>query len=64
LNYCLKQVIQHGHFMVGQIIACVEESVYCALLNAKTITGVNGHTLNALPHEAVRRWLVHYNRLS
>ncbi|MEL7432350.1 MAG: P1 family peptidase [Chloroflexota bacterium] len=46
------------------VVECVEESVYCALLNAKTITGVNGHTLNALPHEAVRRWLVHYNRLS
>lgn len=44
-------------------VECVEESVYNALISAKTITGRNAHTLYALPHDRLIDLLRFYRRL-
>lgn len=40
-----------------------EEAITHALVAARTLTGVNGFTVNALPHDRVREVLKKYNRL-
>jgi len=39
------------------------EAVINALVAAETMTGVNGHTVVALPHDRLREVLQKYNRL-
>lgn len=41
-------------------VESVEEAILNALVAATTMTGRDGHTLHALPHDALRRWLAHY----
>jgi L-aminopeptidase/D-esterase-like protein len=41
----------------------VEEAIVNALVAAKTMTGVNGNTVYALPHDRLREVLKKYNRL-
>jgi D-aminopeptidase len=44
-------------------VQATEEAVINALVAAETMTGVNGHTVVALPHDRVREVLQKYNRL-
>jgi L-aminopeptidase/D-esterase-like protein len=45
-------------------IEATEEAIVNALVSAKTMTGVDGHTVPALPHERLRELLRKYNRLA
>jgi len=40
-----------------------EEAIVNALVAAETMSGINGHTVYALPHDRLRRVLMTYNRL-
>jgi D-aminopeptidase len=44
-------------------VQATEEAVINALVAAETMTGVNGHTVVALPHDRLREVLEKYNRL-
>jgi len=44
-------------------VQATEEAVVNALVAAKTMTGADGHTVEALPHERLREVLKKYNRL-
>ena len=41
-----------------------EEAILNAMIGAETMTGINGFTVHALPHDELRRILKKYNRLS
>ncbi|HTP43216.1 MAG TPA: P1 family peptidase [Candidatus Acidoferrum sp.] len=45
-------------------VQATEEAVVNAMIAAKTMTGVNGHTVEALPHDRLREVLKKYNRLN
>ena len=45
-------------------VQATEEAVVNAMIAAKTMTGVNGHTVEALPHDRLREVLKKYNRLT
>jgi D-aminopeptidase len=45
-------------------VQAVEEAVVNALVAAKTMTGTQGHTVHALPHDRLRAALARYNRLA
>ena len=44
-------------------VQATEEAVVNAMVAAETMTGANGYTVKALPHEELRRMLKKYNRL-
>jgi D-aminopeptidase len=44
-------------------VQATEEAVVNAMVAAKTMTGVDGHTVVALPHDRLREVLRKYNRL-
>ncbi len=44
-------------------VQATEEAVVNAMVAAKTMTGINGHTVEALPHDRLRELLKKYNRL-
>jgi len=43
-------------------VEATEEAIVNAMVGAKTMTGINGHTVNALPHERLQQVLKKYNR--
>ena len=45
-------------------IQATEEAIVNALVAAQTMTGVDGHTVYALPHDRLREILRKYNRLA
>jgi len=45
-------------------VQATEEAVVNAMVAAETMTGINGHTVIALPHERLREVLKKYNRLA
>jgi len=45
-------------------VQCVEEAIINAMVAAETMTGINGYTVHALPHDRLREILRRYNRLS
>jgi D-aminopeptidase len=45
-------------------VQATEEAVVNAMIAAKTMTGINGHTVEALPHDRLREVLKKYNRLA
>jgi D-aminopeptidase len=45
-------------------VQATEEAVVNAMIAAKTMTGINGHTVEALPHDRLREVLKKYNRLT
>jgi D-aminopeptidase len=45
-------------------VQATEEAVVNALVAAKTMTGADGHTVQALPHDRLREVLKKYNRLA
>ena len=44
-------------------VQATEEAVVNALVAARTMTGSEGHTVEALPHDQLREVLKKYNRL-
>jgi len=44
-------------------VQATEEAVVNAMVAARTMTGINGHTVEALPHDRLRAVLKKYNRL-
>ena len=44
-------------------VQATEEAVVNAMVAAETMTGVDGHTAIALPHDRLREVLKKYNRL-
>jgi L-aminopeptidase/D-esterase-like protein len=51
------------NFLFEAVIQATEEAIINALVASNTMTGVNGNTVYALPHERVRTVLKNYNRL-
>ncbi len=45
-------------------VEATEEAVVNAMVAAKTMTGIDGHTVEALPHDKLREILRKYNRLA
>jgi L-aminopeptidase/D-esterase-like protein len=45
-------------------VQATEEAVVNAMIAAETMTGVNGHTVMALPHDRLRELLKKYNRFA
>lgn len=45
-------------------VQATEEAVINALVAAETMTGADGVTVEALPHDQLRAWLRHYGRLA
>jgi L-aminopeptidase/D-esterase-like protein len=45
-------------------VQATEEAVVNAMVAADTMTGADGHTVQALPHQALRDILKKYNRLT
>lgn len=45
------------------VVESVEEAILNALMTATTMTGRDGNTLYALPHDVLIRWLSYYGRL-
>jgi D-aminopeptidase len=45
-------------------VEATEEAVINAMVAADTMTGYDGHTVTALPHEKLREVLKKYNRLA
>ena len=45
-------------------VQATEEAIVNALVAAETMTGINGNTVHALPHDRLREALRKYNRLS
>jgi D-aminopeptidase len=45
-------------------VQATEEAVVNAMIAAKTMTGINDHTVEALPHDRLREVLKKYNRLT
>ena len=43
-------------------VEATEEAIVNAMVGAKTMTGIDGHTVYALPHEKLQRVLKQYNR--
>jgi D-aminopeptidase len=47
-----------------QVVAATEEAIVNAMVAAETMTGVDGNTVYALPHDRLRTALSKYNRLA
>ena len=45
-------------------VEATEEAIVNAMVAAETMTGVNGYTVKALPHDDLRRILKKYGRLN
>ena len=45
-------------------VQATEEAVVNAMVAAETMTGINDHTVIAIPHERLREVLRKYNRLA
>jgi L-aminopeptidase/D-esterase-like protein len=45
-------------------VQATEEAILNALAAAETLTGINGNTVYALPHDRLRKILKKYNRLA
>jgi D-aminopeptidase len=45
-------------------VEATEEAVINALVAAETMTGINDHRVEALPHDKLREVLKEYNRLA
>lgn len=43
-------------------VESIEEAIWNSVIAANTMTGRDGNTLHALPHDAVRHWFRHYRR--
>ena len=46
------------------VVEAAEEAIVNAMVGAESMTGIDGHTVEALPHEKLRQVLQQYNRLT
>ena len=53
----------HMNPLLAATIYATEEAIVNALVAAETMTGINGNTVYALPHDRLRQVLMKYNRL-
>ena len=60
-NLALDHQRHVGH---GIELQATEEAVVNAMVAAETMTGINNHTVPALPHDKLREVLKKYNRLN
>jgi D-aminopeptidase len=51
-------------YFFHEVVAATEEAIVNAMVAAKTMTGINGNTVFALPHDRLQDALKKYNRLS
>jgi D-aminopeptidase len=60
------QVLANGQMdsLFEATVQATEEAVVNAMIAAKTMTGINGYTVEALPHGRLREVLKKYNRLT
>ena len=49
--------------LFAAVVQATEESILNALVAAKTMTGINGNKVFALPHDRLKEVLKKYNRL-
>jgi D-aminopeptidase len=49
--------------LFGATVQATEEAIINALVAAETMTGINGNTVHAIPHERLREVLKKYGRL-
>lgn len=54
----------HMDALFEATVQATEEAVVNAMIAAKTMTGIDGHTVEALPHDKLRDVLRKYNRLA
>ena len=54
----------HMDSLFEATVQAVEEAVVNAMVAAKTMTGIDNRTVEALPHDRLRELLKKYNRLS
>jgi len=54
----------HTDPLLEATVQATEESIVNALVAARTMTGINGNTVHALPHRRLREVLRKYNRLA
>jgi L-aminopeptidase/D-esterase-like protein len=50
--------------LLGAVVQATEEAIVNALVAAETMTGIDGNTVYALPHDRLREILKKYNRLA
>jgi L-aminopeptidase/D-esterase-like protein len=50
--------------LLGAVVQATEEAIVNAMVAAETMTGINGNTVYALPHDRLREILKKYNRLA
>lgn len=50
--------------LFNAVVQATEEAIVNAMVAAKTMTGVEGHEVFALPHDRLRQILTNYNRLA
>ncbi len=55
---------EHMNALFEATVEATEEAVVNAMVAAKTMTGINGNTVEALPHDQLRAVLQKYNRLA
>ena len=58
----LPNPLMTGLFL--SVVQATEEAIVNALVEAETMTGINGNTVHALPHDRLVEALVRYNRLA
>ena len=62
------QVAMMSNARIGAVfeaaVQATEEAIINALVAAETMTGVDGHRADAIPHDALRNVLRKYNRLA
>ncbi len=55
---------EHMDPLFGAVVQATEEAIVNAMIAAKDMTGEGGSYAKAIPHEQLRHWLKHYQRLA
>ena len=58
------ELLPPGRPLFAATVQATEEAVINAMVAAETMTGVNGNTVYAIPHDRLREAMRKYNRLS
>ena len=66
-RFGVQQVAMYANYEMDPLfdatVQATEEAIVNALVAAETMTGINGYTVHALPHDRLREVLRKYNRL-
>ena len=60
----IEEIQRVGYRPPGATVDATEEAIINALVAARTMTGINGNTIYALPHDQLRTALQKYGRLN